>query len=63
LQGANDATVVSGSSGPGGGTVSSRTLKGYRASCIVYTGDAAPSAPSSAPPPVAPPQGASPPAP
>ena len=44
MLGANDATSVSGSANQSGGFVSSRTLKGYRASCIVYT-DAAQPAP------------------
>lgn len=43
----NDATVVSG----GSGSTSSRTLKGYRGSCVVYTGPAP--APSPPPPPMA----------
>jgi hypothetical protein len=57
----NDSTQVSGSTTHGNGSVSSRTLKGYRATCIVFT-DAppsapatAPAAPAAAPPPVAPP--------
>lgn len=49
MLGANDALFVAGSSGPNGGSVSSRTLKGYRASCIVYTEPMPPPAPPSAP--------------
>jgi hypothetical protein len=61
IVGSNDATQVSGSytespGGYGSGSVSSRTLKGYRATCIVYKdATAAPpasSSPSPAPPPV-----------
>jgi len=37
LIGANDATDVSGSADRSGGWVSSKTLKGYRATCVVYT--------------------------
>jgi len=36
LSGANDATSVSGGVSNGSGFVSSRTLKGYRGTCIVY---------------------------
>lgn len=34
--GPNDETVVSGSTSRGSGSVSSTTLKGYRATCIMY---------------------------
>jgi len=34
--GSNDATLVTGSTYNGSGSVSSRTLKGYRATCIAY---------------------------
>src|ERR1043165_112697 len=37
ILGANDATDVSGSATQSGGWVSSKTLKGYRGTCIVYT--------------------------
>ena len=56
----NDATEVNGSMSHGNGYVSSRTLKGYRATCIVWT-DAAPAAPATAP--AAPAPAAPPPAP
>ena len=52
LIGANDATDVSGSADRNGGWVSSKTLKGYRATCIVYTQPAVAQAPS--PPPCTP---------
>jgi hypothetical protein len=36
ITGSNDATLVSGSTYNGSGSVSSRTLKGYKATCIAY---------------------------
>jgi hypothetical protein len=36
ITGSNDATIVSGTTTNGSGSVSSRTLKGYRATCIAY---------------------------
>ena len=50
LLGANDETVVEGSSGSHGGSVSSKTLKGYRATCIVYKGGVAETAPATSAP-------------
>ena len=52
LMGSNDAVIGSGYGGPGyGGGMSVNTKKGYRASCIVFTGAASPSVAPQSPPP------------
>jgi hypothetical protein len=53
IVGSNDATQVSGSMSHGSGSVGSRTLKGYRATCVVFT-DAPDTSAAAAPAPPAP---------